>query len=83
MSKYHDDSAMGYASPDRNDLPQVRFSSTGTEVVNSPSNIYAWEASHPSKGTTTTVVTRQDDAWQKVLSPHLAATDRRSLQRVG
>jgi hypothetical protein len=39
--KYRDDSTMGWASPGRNDLPHVRFSSAGIEEVNSPSNIYA------------------------------------------
>jgi hypothetical protein len=53
MSKYHDDSAMGWASHCRNDLPHIRFRSAGIEAINSLSNIYTEGASHLSKGATT------------------------------
>jgi hypothetical protein len=83
MPKCHDDSAMGQASPDINDLLHVKFSSTGTEAVNSPSNIYARGLHIPQKEPPPTAATRQDGIWQKALSPHLAATDRRPVQRAG
>jgi hypothetical protein len=52
MPKHHNDSARGQASHGRNDLPYVILSSTGIKVVNSPSNIYVQEVSHPLKGVT-------------------------------
>jgi hypothetical protein len=40
-TKYHDDSTMRWTSHGRNNLPHVRFNTTGIEADNSPSNIYA------------------------------------------
>jgi hypothetical protein len=50
MPEGHDDSTRGQASPDRNDLPCLIFSSIGVKAVISPSNIYTREASHLLKG---------------------------------
>jgi hypothetical protein len=44
---------MGYASPGRNNLLYVSFSSASIEANNSPSNIYARGASPPLKAITT------------------------------
>jgi hypothetical protein len=53
MPKYHDDSATGWASHGRNDLPHIRFNSVGIEADNSSSISMLGEALHPPKGATT------------------------------
>jgi hypothetical protein len=84
MHKRHDGSDMGYASPGKKITPHKRFGNTGTQMVNTPSNIQAWGLHTPWKDATAHCdMTRQDCAWQEALTHHLMAASHRTVQGAG
>jgi hypothetical protein len=62
-------------APVKNDLLHVRFGSTGTHAVNTPTNIQVW-------GPLPDIAMRHDSVGPEAQSPCLAATGHRTVQGV-